>query len=627
MIVMNLFRRNALALAIAASLYLSACSKAPETPAENAGGAASTASATPTETKAAEANEADASSSPRPNFAAHLGDLQACAYDGDSITLESAQLSKPNSDDAARRVVAEIMRFTGLPQNFEVMIHPQVPNAAAVIVLDEATQAPKRIIAYNPEFMSVVARATGNNAWAPISIMAHEVGHHLSGHTIQRGGSQPPGELEADKFSGFVLFKMGASLNDAQNALAALVGEGGSPTHPGRAPRLAAVADGWTQACEQQGKSCVDGVVEAAPDGADKSVEASVATTAAIAADAGTEVSPEVTSEAAPVGAPVAASAPTQVAPLDLPDIAAKPTVAATANAPLPTQAGKADRLPAAKIDATPAKFDKFIYDEYGYLDATVRADMEAKLYRLAQEKGAEVVTLLVRDTQGLNAQDYASLMLRQLRVGKLDVGNGAVLVMAPERKEVGIALGPGLGLLLHDYLDLDRKRMQNFIDNGFDSCKRKGNCGAWSENALGAAQHFYEMASHQEWRIKFPSFGALYASAMSQDIGADYDPEKDPSYNAIAQLKGKVLNLDAKNGNGLFVNDVIIEQGFRAVQIDIGDGFETVLYVRKEVEMISPSGPLKTGMTYHFVAQNESLSHNKEDTQSLTLLSYDQAQ
>ena len=28
--------------------------------------------------------------------------------------------------------------------------------------------------------------------------VAHEIGHHLQGHTIQRGGSRPPIELEAD---------------------------------------------------------------------------------------------------------------------------------------------------------------------------------------------------------------------------------------------------------------------------------------------------------------------------------------------------------------------------------------------------------------------------------------------
>src|SRR5690606_38394645 len=68
------------------------------------------------------------------------------------------------------------------------------------------------------------------------------------------GGSQPPTELEADKFSGFVLYKMGASLDDAQLALGKLVAEGpDGRTHPGRGKRMAAIAEGWKQACEQQG--------------------------------------------------------------------------------------------------------------------------------------------------------------------------------------------------------------------------------------------------------------------------------------------------------------------------------------------------------------------------------------
>ena len=39
----------------------------------------------------------------------------------------------------------------------------------------------------------------------------------------------------------------------------------------------------------------------------------------------------------------------------------------------------------------------------------------------------------------------FAAAMLRQLRVGKMDVGNGAVFVMDPKGGKVGLALGPGM--------------------------------------------------------------------------------------------------------------------------------------------------------------------------------------
>ncbi|MBK8068385.1 MAG: hypothetical protein IPK27_12370 [Rhodanobacteraceae bacterium] len=108
--------------------------------------------------------------------------------------------------------------------------------------------------------------ATANNDWAPISIMAHEIGHHLSGHTIMPGGSQPPTELEADKFSGFVLYKMGAMLADAQKAMNTLVPEQDGKTHPGRSKRVQAIQEGWTQACSQQSTDCSgDSVASTAP--------------------------------------------------------------------------------------------------------------------------------------------------------------------------------------------------------------------------------------------------------------------------------------------------------------------------------------------------------------------------
>lgn len=80
-----------------------------------------------------------------------------------------------------RDMIAEVMNFTGLPQNF-VVTEADVPNAAAAILLDQ-NELPHRVIAFNPQFMDEVKRATGGNAWAAVSVMAHEAGHHLAGHT------------------------------------------------------------------------------------------------------------------------------------------------------------------------------------------------------------------------------------------------------------------------------------------------------------------------------------------------------------------------------------------------------------------------------------------------------------
>ncbi|WP_201980852.1 M48 family metalloprotease [Hymenobacter rubidus] len=141
-------------------------------------------------------------------------------------------------------VIHEITDAVGLKARFELRATREVDNAAAVVYDG------KRFLLYNPDFLNAVNRA-GHTDWAGISILAHEMGHHLNGHTLRGGGSQPADELEADEFSGFVLRKLGASLAQAQAAMASVSDDQGSATHPGRTPRLAAISQGWQRANDQ----------------------------------------------------------------------------------------------------------------------------------------------------------------------------------------------------------------------------------------------------------------------------------------------------------------------------------------------------------------------------------------
>ncbi|KUG08693.1 hypothetical protein [Solirubrum puertoriconensis] len=143
-----------------------------------------------------------------------------------------------------RDVLREITDVVGLKPRFELRATAQVENAAAVVY------GGKRFLLYNPNFVGAVNRA-GRTDWAGISILAHEMGHHLNGHTLKPGGSNPADELEADEFSGFVLRKMGASLAEAQTAMAMVAQDYDSPTHPGRPTRLTAIGRGWQQANQQ----------------------------------------------------------------------------------------------------------------------------------------------------------------------------------------------------------------------------------------------------------------------------------------------------------------------------------------------------------------------------------------
>jgi uncharacterized membrane protein YgcG len=90
-------------------------------------------------------------------------------------------------------------------------------------------------------------------------------------------------------------------------------------------------------------------------------------------------------------------------------------------------------------------------------LDAGTRAAYEKQMYDLAAQHQVEIVTIVAKSLSGLDADAYAYAMMRQLRVGKLDVGNGAVLVVAPNEGQVGVAMGPGVMLEMRDYVDLKR--------------------------------------------------------------------------------------------------------------------------------------------------------------------------
>jgi hypothetical protein len=142
-----------------------------------------------------------------------------------------------------RQIAQQIIDVVGLKPSFEIQ-PANIENAAAVVY------GGKRYVLYNPAFINQLIKTTGTE-WAAISVLAHEIGHHLNGHTVSARGSQPALELEADEFSGFVLRKMGATLLQAQSAMKTLASTRASRTHPGQYDRLTFIEKGWNHADDQ----------------------------------------------------------------------------------------------------------------------------------------------------------------------------------------------------------------------------------------------------------------------------------------------------------------------------------------------------------------------------------------
>ena len=145
-----------------------------------------------------------------------------------------------SSLNEAGQIAEQIVEASGLPANFAIL-EAEVPNAVAVL------RQGKRYILYNPRFMNAITRATGTE-WAAISVLAHEIGHHLYGKQASNGIPKMATELEADEFSGYVLEKMGASLSEAEAAMKTIGTSQASLTHPAKADRIRSIAKGWKNA-------------------------------------------------------------------------------------------------------------------------------------------------------------------------------------------------------------------------------------------------------------------------------------------------------------------------------------------------------------------------------------------
>lgn len=174
-----------------------------------------------------------------------VGLENSCNYFG-GLAAESEVYTFESNQDA-EKTVDSILDYTGLARNFQIAA-ANVDNAAAI------TKGAIRYILYNEDFM-LRMRDTTSTDWAAYSIMAHEIGHHLQGHTLDGLGSRPEKELEADNYSGYVLGRMGASLTDAQKVMSLISSETGSQTHPAKSARLAAITNGWNKAKQHMGGS------------------------------------------------------------------------------------------------------------------------------------------------------------------------------------------------------------------------------------------------------------------------------------------------------------------------------------------------------------------------------------
>ena len=117
------------------------------------------------------------------------------------------------TEKEANEALDKILNVIGASKNFTLVPCDDISNALAVTFKGE------RFILFDGEFMRKITQLTNN--WANLFILAHEVGHHINGHTRdfllatvlddQSLADRRKEELEADEFASFIVSKLGAS--------------------------------------------------------------------------------------------------------------------------------------------------------------------------------------------------------------------------------------------------------------------------------------------------------------------------------------------------------------------------------------------------------------------------------
>lgn len=137
-------------------------------------------------------------------------------------------------------VVKEIKNKIGMTVPIYVYIAKEEDNCFATIA-----EGGKRVIIADQLFLNKVNKSSGTE-WAAISILAHEIGHHIAG--FNRRSSQLESELDADYWSGYALQKLGASKDASVKCIMRFGTEHNTSSHPNKHSRSSTIKQGWDDA-------------------------------------------------------------------------------------------------------------------------------------------------------------------------------------------------------------------------------------------------------------------------------------------------------------------------------------------------------------------------------------------
>ena len=189
-----------------------------------------------------------------------IGSINAQSYDDASEASELCLLAQGSignnfmNDKDAEVALDKILSVIGASKRFVLQPCSDINNAVAT------SYKGLRYILYDKSFMSTIAN--NSTSWSQLFILAHEVGHHINGHSIdillsaadvvepKTLATKRKQELESDEFAGFILGKLGATLEQTSEAINLLASNKDDTysTHPTKTKRLNAIKIGFNKA-------------------------------------------------------------------------------------------------------------------------------------------------------------------------------------------------------------------------------------------------------------------------------------------------------------------------------------------------------------------------------------------
>jgi TolA-binding protein len=181
-------------------------------------------------------------------------------YKGIQMCL-ALQSNGYSSNTEAEEALDLIMNVSGLNKNFILAPCDNIENAYAIRFNNE------RYIIYDKDFMDAIG---GDLKWGNLTILAHEVAHHLNNHPLEiRLGNSTDRksfaekrrqELEADEFAGFIMARLDAPLNEVLAAISSISDDRDDTysTHPSIDKRVNAIKEGYKRAGYRESISYLD---------------------------------------------------------------------------------------------------------------------------------------------------------------------------------------------------------------------------------------------------------------------------------------------------------------------------------------------------------------------------------